>query len=86
MYAVDVFDLIVNPPLFVFLFCFFSFNARASALRPEEQVLWNSSALPELMSDEEDGFRNGEPVWIVSAPPGTSPELSFLCQQLQERK
>ena len=55
-------------------------------MRPEEQSLWNSSAVPELMSEEEDGFRNGEPVWIVTPPAGRSPALSLLCKQLQERK
>ena len=54
-------------------------------MRPAEQSLW-STASPELMSDEEDGFRDGHPVWIVRPPAARSLELSALCQELQRRR
>ena len=61
-------------------------TSRTACLESDgERAVW-AHAVPELMSDEEDGIVDGRAVWIVSSPPERDEELSALCQVLQERK
>lgn len=87
MFHVSVDILWFNCNSIFFSSSFFQlFDARKSVLRPDEESLWNSTAAPELMSDEEDDVIDGQPVWVVKTPAERSPALSTLCQELQERR
>ncbi|XP_049899262.1 uncharacterized protein LOC126389619 isoform X1 [Epinephelus moara] len=59
-------------------------ESRQKVLAPDEMDFWRGITM-DMMSDEEDGYSEGVPGWIVRPPSFRSQELTDLCAKLQKR-